>query len=55
MKSVQSQNAPSLFSCAKSLSGGAFFTHQWPDDQVVACNIGELEMMTSIIAAQRCR
>ena len=22
-----------------------FFTHQWPDDQVAACNIGELEMM----------
>jgi hypothetical protein len=28
-----------------------FFTHQWPDDQVAACNIGELEMMTAIIAA----
>ena len=29
-----------------------FFTHQWPDEQVAACNIGELEMMTSIIAAR---
>eukprot|EP01046_Picozoa_sp_COSAG06_P055951 COSAG06_NODE_10441_length_1680_cov_4.487666_1_plen_154_part_00 len=31
-----------------------FFTRQWPDEQVAACNIGELEMMTSIMCSVVC-